>query len=65
MTLLARATLTALTFSISGVLLGKADGPTLAQRLGYKVTDKLLIINGDDTGMCHACLLYTSPSPRD
>ena len=27
---------------------------TLAERLGYKATDKLLIINGDDTGMCHA-----------
>ena len=34
--------------------LAKADDPTLAERLGYKATDKLLIINGDDTGMCHA-----------
>ena len=62
MTLLARATLTALTFSILGVPLGKADGPTLAQRLGYKVTDKLLIINGDDTGMCHAANVATIDS---
>ena len=30
------------------------NSPTLAERLGYKFTDKLLIINGDDTGMCHA-----------
>lgn len=28
--------------------------PTLAERLGYKATDKLLIINGDDVGMSHA-----------
>ena len=54
MNLLARATLAALTFSLFAVPLAKAVGPTLAQRLGYKVTDKLLIINGDDTGMCHA-----------
>lgn len=27
---------------------------TLAERLGYKKTDKLLIINNDDVGMCHA-----------
>ena len=54
MNLLARATLAALTFSLFAVPLAKAVGPTLAQRLGYKATDKLLIINGDDTGMCHA-----------
>ncbi len=28
--------------------------PSLAERLGYKATDRLVIINGDDTGMCHA-----------
>lgn len=27
---------------------------TLAERLGYKSTDRLLIINNDDAGMCHA-----------
>ena len=32
--------------------LSKADSKTLAEHLGYKATDKLLIINGDDTGMC-------------
>jgi hypothetical protein len=31
-----------------------ADGPSLAERLGYQATDRLLIINGDDAGMCHA-----------
>lgn len=31
-----------------------AEAPTLAERLGYKATDRLLIINGDDAGMCHA-----------
>ncbi|MEM8488530.1 MAG: polysaccharide deacetylase family protein [Bacteroidota bacterium] len=29
-------------------------GQTLAERLGYKATDKLLIVNGDDIGMSHA-----------
>lgn len=27
---------------------------TLAERLGYKKTDRILIINNDDSGMCHA-----------
>ena len=27
---------------------------SLAERLGYKATDKILIVNGDDAGMCHA-----------
>ena len=31
-----------------------AQGSSLAERLGYQATDKLLIINGDDAGMCHA-----------
>src|SRR5215207_9658681 len=31
-----------------------ADQRPLAERLGYKATDKLLIVNGDDVGMCHA-----------
>ena len=62
MNLLARATLAALTFSLFAVPLAKAVGPTLAQRLGYKATDKLLIINGDDTGMCHAANVATIDS---
>ena len=36
-----------------------AERPSLAERLGYKPTDKLLIVNGDDSGMCHAANLAT------
>ena len=28
-------------------------GQTLAERLGYRPDEKVLIVNGDDTGMCH------------
>lgn len=39
---------------ISLALMGRAETPpTLAERLGYKPDDRLLIINGDDAGMCH------------
>src|SRR5262249_46020552 len=31
-----------------------AEVQSLAERLGYKASDRLLIINGDDVGMCHA-----------
>jgi len=42
----------AASLATTGALGGEA--PTLAERLGYKPTDRLLIINGDDVGMCHA-----------
>ena len=32
---------------------------SLAERLGYKATDKILIVNGDDVGMCHPANLAT------
>jgi len=35
---------------------------SLAERLGYKPTDKLLVVNGDDAGMCHAANLATIES---
>jgi len=31
-----------------------SDTPTLAERLGYRSDDRLLIINCDDLGMCHS-----------
>jgi len=36
-----------------------AEKRSLAERLGYKATDKILIVNGDDTGMCHPANLAT------
>ncbi len=36
-----------------------ADSRTLAERLGYKASDRLLIINGDDAGMCHTANIAT------
>ena len=39
-----------------------AERKSLAERLGYKATDKILIVNGDDTGMCHAANVATIES---
>ena len=33
---------------------GRAENPSLAQKLGYNSSDKILIVNADDAGMCHA-----------
>ena len=32
---------------------------TIAEKLGYKATDRLLIVNNDDAGMCHSANLAT------
>lgn len=39
-----------------------SEARSLVERLGYKATDKLLIVNGDDAGMCHAANLATIES---
>lgn len=39
---------------LGAALVSAAEGRPLAERLGYRATDRLLIINGDDAGMCHA-----------
>jgi predicted glycoside hydrolase/deacetylase ChbG (UPF0249 family) len=39
--------------SVTGISISQ----TLAEKLGYKSTDKLLIINCDDVGMCHSANL--------
>ena len=35
------------------------SAPTLSEKLGFKANDKLLIINGDDVGMCHSANVAT------
>jgi len=50
------------TFIISLSLIGlitcsSCYSQTLAEKLGYKPTDKLLIVNCDDVGMCHSANL--------
>ncbi len=36
-----------------------AQTRSLAERLGYKPDDRVLIVNGDDAGMCHAANMAT------
>jgi chitin disaccharide deacetylase len=44
----------ALVSSVLSVAHTQTKGKSLTERLGFTATDVLLIINGDDTGMCHA-----------
>lgn len=46
---------------LAGLIFAVARGesPTLATRLGYPADARLLIINGDDTGMCHTANVAT------
>jgi predicted glycoside hydrolase/deacetylase ChbG (UPF0249 family) len=49
----------AMAIFMSAFNLQSAEERSLAERLGYKPTDKILIVNGDDTGMCHPANLAT------
>jgi len=51
--------LLALAIALCAMTGSGAENRSLAERLGYKATDKILIVNGDDTGMCHAANLAT------
>src|SRR5262245_32654849 len=46
-------------FLLSAVAVQAGESRSLAERLGYKSTDKLLIVNGDDVGMCHSANMAT------
>ena len=53
------ARLVAAALSALPFLLRAADSPSLVERLGHPAGSKLLIVNGDDSGMCHTANLAT------
>jgi Uncharacterized protein conserved in bacteria len=48
-----------MTVLLSGIAQAQDKPKTLAERLGYSATDKLLIIHADDVGMCHSVNVAT------
>ncbi|MCX6362447.1 MAG: polysaccharide deacetylase family protein [Armatimonadetes bacterium] len=56
------AALALLLMMAAGCEAAPPPGRSLAERLGYKATDRLLIINGDDFGMCHSANTATIDS---
>ena len=46
--------LSVISLSFLLILSPLASAQTLAEKLGYKPTDRLLIVNSDDAGMCHS-----------
>ncbi len=57
-----RLLMIALPLLFPGAIPPGATAAPLAERLGYNATDKLLIVNGDDVGMCHSANLATIES---
>ena len=55
-----RLSVVSLSFLLMSTLFaGTVAAQTLAEQLGYKATDRLLIVNNDDAGMCHSANLAT------
>ena len=52
--LLTTTALIAMSFLLQTAAAMAGERASLAERLGFKATDKVLIVNGDDAGMCHS-----------